>query len=61
MVVFAIGVENSLDAAIQGPHDADAREHGWSAKLHDKQKTFHCRLLYRYASIPLGFGIAAAG
>jgi hypothetical protein len=43
MLVFAIGVENSLDAAVQRSHDANACKHRRAVKLHHKQQTFHCR------------------
>jgi hypothetical protein len=36
MVILAIGVENSLDLSIERPHHANAREHGWASKPHDK-------------------------
>jgi hypothetical protein len=27
MVLFVIGIEDALDVTVQGPHDADSREH----------------------------------
>jgi hypothetical protein len=47
MLVFAIGVENSLDAAVQRSHDADARKHRWPAERHDEDQGFHRGLPFR--------------
>src|ERR1700674_4876486 len=41
MVVFAIGVEDALDAAVQGLHDTDAREHRRAARYRDQDQGFH--------------------
>ncbi len=30
-VLFAIGIKHALNMAVQCPHDADARKHGWAA------------------------------
>jgi hypothetical protein len=47
MVVFAIGVEDALDAAVQGLHDTDAREHRRAARYRDQDQGFHRSLPLR--------------
>jgi len=42
MVVFAIGIENPFDVAIQGRHDADPREHRRAAQRRDQHQRFDC-------------------
>jgi hypothetical protein len=44
MMVFAVGIEHPLDVTVQGPHDADAREHR-RAVLVDDQKQGLDRIL----------------
>jgi len=47
MVVFAIGIENPFDVAIQGRHDADPREHRRAAQRRDQHQRFDCGLPFR--------------
>jgi hypothetical protein len=54
MWVFAIGIEHSLDVAIDRPHDTDAREHRRAAEIGDEQKRFHCGLPFRIRVFSLG-------
>jgi hypothetical protein len=41
MRIFAIRIKHSLAAAVQGSHDADAREHRRSAERHDQDQRLH--------------------
>jgi len=53
MMLFAIRIEDALNVTVQGPHDADAREHRRAAKRRDQDQRLHCRLpLWRHV---LGF------
>ena len=47
MVVFAVRIENALNVAVQGPHDANPREHRWSARRRHQDQGFHCCLPLR--------------
>jgi hypothetical protein len=44
MMLFVIGIKHPLNVAVQGPHDADAREHRRAARRRDQDQRFHCRL-----------------
>jgi hypothetical protein len=37
-MLFAVGVEHALDVTVQGPHDADASEHGGAARRRDQDQ-----------------------
>jgi hypothetical protein len=51
-MVFAIRVKLANVAAVQRPHDPNAREHRRSARRRDHDQGFHCRLPLR--SLVLG-------
>src|ERR1700730_10100152 len=40
MRVFAIGIEHALAVSVQGPHDADPREHRRAADRRDQEQRF---------------------
>jgi hypothetical protein len=40
MRVFAIWVELAHDVPVQGPHEADARHHGWAVVFDDQEQRF---------------------
>jgi hypothetical protein len=42
--VFPVGVEHALGVAVQGSHDADAREHRRAAARRNEDQRRHCRL-----------------
>jgi hypothetical protein len=39
MMILTIRIEHALDVAIQRSHDADAREHRWTAGRRDQAKS----------------------
>jgi hypothetical protein len=39
MMVFTIRIEHPLNVPVQGSHDADAREHRWTAGRRDQAKS----------------------
>jgi len=41
VVILAIWIEHSLNVAVQGPHDADPREHGRPAGRRAQDQGFH--------------------
>jgi hypothetical protein len=41
VVILAIRIEHSLNVAVQGPHDADPREHDRPAGRRDQDQGFH--------------------
>ena len=44
MVVLPIRIKHALNAAAQRPHNADAREHRWSAYCRHQDESFHSAL-----------------
>jgi hypothetical protein len=52
-MLFAVGVEHALDVTVQGPHDADASEHGGAARRRDQDQGLHGGL--PFLSLMLGF------
>jgi hypothetical protein len=44
MVVLPIRIKYALNVAVQRSHDADAREHRWTARRRHKDRGLHCCL-----------------
>jgi hypothetical protein len=53
MVVFTIWIKLATVAAVQCPHDANARKHRRTARRRDHDQRFHCSLSLR--DLMLGF------
>jgi hypothetical protein len=47
MMVFAIGIEDTLDVSVQRSHNADPREHRRAARCRDQDQRFHGCLPFR--------------
>jgi hypothetical protein len=53
MMVFAVRIEDVLDATVQRPHDADPRKHRRPAKCRDQDQGFRRSLPLRSLMLSL--------